>query len=68
MTGHPEAIGLLVELLHHLERQIDVDTHLLLPLTARSGDIKHLDDGLAVIKTAIELGAIHDADGVAFCC
>ena len=61
MTGSPEAIGLLVDLLHHLEGKIDVDTLLLKSLAARSGDIKHLDDGFTVIKTTIELRAVHKA-------
>ena len=61
MTGYPEAIGFLVELLHHLNGEIDVDTLLRVPLTARSGNIKHLNDGITVIKTAIELRAVHKA-------
>ena len=68
MTGYPEAIGLLVELLHHPNGEIDVDTLLRVPLTARSGNIKHLDDGFTVFKTAIELRAVHKADRVAFRC
>ena len=35
---------------------------LLKPLTARSGDIKHLDDEFTVIKTAIEFRTVHEAD------
>ena len=58
----------MVELLHHLEGKIDFDTLLLKSLAARSGDIKHLDDGITVIKTAIELRAVHKADRVAFRC
>jgi len=55
-------------LIHHLEGQINVDTLLLKPLTARSGDIKHFNDGFTVIKTTIELRAVHKADRVAFRC
>ena len=56
MTGYPEAIGLLVELLHHPEGKIDVDTLLLKSLTARSGDIKHLGNAMrvATLKVRIE--------------
>ena len=68
MTGYPEAIGLLVDLLHHLEGKIDVDTLLLKSLAAPSGDIKHLDDGFTVIEMVIELRAVHKADRVAFRC
>jgi len=68
LTGYPEAIGLLVELLHHPEGKIDVDTLLLKSLAARSGDIKHLDDGFNVIEMVIVLRAVQKADRVAFRC
>lgn len=64
LAGDAHAGGPTVQLLHHPEGEVDVDTVELQALTAGLAHVEGVEDGIAVIKALIELKGFHRGESL----
>ena len=61
LAGHTQPRSLLIELLHHLEGEIEIDAPLVKPWATGCTDIQGIQHRRPIFKALIELSAVHTA-------
>ena len=61
LAGHTQPRNLLIELLHHLEGEIDISAPLVQPWATGCTDIQGIQHRRPFFKGLIELSAVHRA-------